>query len=278
MFKRISLKIAFAALFTAYLLYVLFPFYWMLVNSLKQPSELFLSPVNYLPSHPNFANYVGVFTAQPFARNILNSVIVAGGATVIALLLGILAAYALGRHAFTGRQTVLYAILGLSTFPQVAILGGLFLLTRALHLFNTYWALIFSYTIFTLPFTVWVLAGFIREIPVEMEEAALVDGARPVQILRHVILPVMLPGIVATGLLSFINAWNEFLYALTLTVDNGARTVPVAIAMFSGQSEHELPWGQITAASVIVSLPVMAIALIFQRHITQGLTAGAVKG
>ncbi len=271
-------KVAFVFLLLCYLGYVLFPFYWMLVNSLKQPSELFVTPVTYLPRQVTFANYLRVLASQPFARSIVNSLVVASGTTLLALAVGILAAYALARYRFAGRQAVLYTILGMSTFPQVAILGGLFLLTRALHLFNTYWALILSYTIFTLPFAVWVLAGFIREIPVEMDEAALVDGATPAQILGRVILPVILPGIVATGLLSFINAWNEFLYALTLTIDSRARTVPVAIALFSGQSEHELPWGQITAASALVSLPLMALALVFQRRITQGLTAGSVKG
>ena len=204
--------------------------------------------------------------------------IVAGGTTILALGISSMAAYALARYKFPGKRATLYTILGMSTFPQIAVLGGLFLLARVLGIYNTYWVLILSYMIFTLPFCVWVLTSFIRDIPETLDEAALIDGASPWKCLWKVILPLAAPGLVATGLLSFINAWDEFLFALTLTADNQARTVPVAVALFSGQSEHELPWGKITAASTLVTLPVVILALAFQKRIVDGLTSGAVKG
>ena len=163
-------------------------------------------------------------------------------------------------------------------FPQIAVLAGLFELVRFFGLFNTVWALIFAYTIFTLPFTVWVLTKFMRDLPIEIEEAAIVDGASPWIIITKVFLPLMWPALVTTGLLAFIAAWNEFLYALTFTSSNSTRTVPVAIALLSGASEHEIPWGPIMAASVIVTVPLVILVLIFQRKIISGLTAGGVKG
>jgi trehalose/maltose transport system permease protein len=163
-------------------------------------------------------------------------------------------------------------------FPQVAVLSGLFELIRALGLYNNLLGLIYSYLIFTLPFTVWVLTTFMRELPRELEEAAIMDGASAWTIVRRVFLPLMGPAMVSTGLLAFITAWNEFLFALTFTLTNEQRTVPVAIALISGASQHELPWGRIMAASVIVTVPVVALVLVFQRRIVAGLTAGAIKG
>jgi trehalose/maltose transport system permease protein len=158
------------------------------------------------------------------------------------------------------------------------VLSGLFELIRFLGIYNSLWGLIFSYLIFTLPFTVWVLTTFIRELPKELEEAAIMDGATPWIIVRRVFLPLLWPALVTTGLLAFIGAWNEFLYALTFTLSPEERTVPVAIALLSGASQFELPWGPIMAASVMVTIPVVALVLIFQRRIVSGLTAGAVKG
>ncbi len=211
-------------------------------------------------------------------RSILNSLVVAGGATVLALLVSCMAAYAMARYAFPGKRPILYAILGMSTFPQVAVLGGLFLLARAMGMYNTYWALILSYMIFTLPFCVWRRPPSSTLIPDTPLVRAVAGGATAWQTLWKVVAPLAVPGVVATGLLSFINAWNEFMFALTLTIDTKARTVPVAIALFSGQSEHELPWGKITAASTLVTIPVVILALIFQKRIVEGLTSGAVKG
>jgi trehalose/maltose transport system permease protein len=188
------------------------------------------------------------------------------------------AAYALSRVRFRGRSVLLLVILSVSMFPQIAVLAGLFEVIRAFGLFNTLWGLIFSYTIFTLPFTVWVLTTFMRDLPIEIEEAAIVDGATPWIIITRVFMPLMWPALVTTGLLAFIAAWNEFLFALTFTSSNATRTVPVAIALLSGASQFEIPWGTIMAASVIVTVPLVVLVLIFQRKIISGLTAGGVKG
>lgn len=170
------------------------------------------------------------------------------------------------------------AILAISMFPQIAVLAGLFELIRFIGIYNTPWAMILSYTIFTLPFTVWVLTTFMRDLPVEIEEAAIVDGATPWVIITQIFMPLLWPALVTTGLLAFIGAWNEFLFALTFTASETMRTVPVAIAMLSGSSQYETPWGLIMAASVLVTIPLVILVLIFQRKIVSGLTAGGVKG
>jgi trehalose/maltose transport system permease protein len=253
-----------------------FPFYYAIITSFKKGNEVFL--INYLPTSFSLENYVGVLTQGSFARNLLNSLFISASVVLLALFLAVTAAYALSRVKFRGRGLLLMTILSVSMFPQIAVLAGLFELVRFFGLFNTVWALIFAYTIFTLPFTVWVLTTFMRDLPIEIEEAAIVDGATPWVIISKVFLPLMWPALVTTGLLAFIAAWNEFLYALTFTADNDHRTVPVAIALLSGASEHEIPWGPIMAASVIVTVPLVVLVLIFQRKIISGLTAGGVKG
>lgn len=260
----------------AILVYTVFPFYYAIVTSMKTGSALFR--VDYFPFDWSLQNYTAVFEQQPFGRNILNSVGVAVAVVFASLLLGTLAAYALSRVAFRGRGLLLATILAVSMFPQVAVLSGMFELIRALGLYNNLLGLILSYLIFTLPFTVWVLTTFMRELPKELEEAAIVDGARPWTIVTRIFLPLLWPAMVTTGLLAFIQAWNEFLFALTFTLTDTQRTVPVAIALISGGSRYELPWGNIMAASVIVTLPVIALVLVFQRRIVAGLTAGALKG
>jgi trehalose/maltose transport system permease protein len=190
----------------------------------------------------------------------------------------LLAAYALGRVQFRGRGVLMMTILGVSMFPQVAILSGLFELISWLGLYDSLWALVLSDLIFTLPFTVWVLVTFMRELPRELEEAALMDGAGVLTVIFRIFLPLLWPAVAATSLLAFIAAWNEFLFALTFTLSGEQRTVPVAIALISGASSYELPWGNIMAASVIVTVPLIVLVLIFQRQIVSGLTAGAVKG
>lgn len=257
-------------------LYAIFPFYWAIVSSLKSGSALFT--VEFLPREPTLENYVALFREQPFARNILNSLIVAGAATLLSLVLSLAAAYALGRIDFRGRTALLLAILGVSMFPQIAVLSGLFELVRMLGLYDRLSGLVLSYLILTLPFTTWVLTAFMRELPVELEEAAIIDGAPAWRIVVSVFLPVLAPALAATGLLSFILAWNEFLFALTFTLSTEQRTVPVAIALISGATAYELPWGRVMAASVIVTLPLIVLVLLLQRRIVSGLTAGAVKG
>lgn len=269
-------QLAFYLLLAVILVYTVFPFYWAIVSSLKSGAALF--NVDMWPAQPHWENYRAVFREQPFGRNILNSIAVAVATVALSLALALTAAYAIGRVRFRGRGLLLGTILGVSMFPQVAVLSGMFELIRSLGLYNNIAALVLSYLIFTLPFTVWVLTTFMRQLPQELEEVAIIDGAGPFTILTRVFMPLMGPALVTTGLLAFIAAWNEFLFALTFTLSAEQRTVPVAIALISGASSHELPWGNIMAASVIVTVPLVVLVLIFQRRIVSGLTAGAVKG
>ncbi len=274
--KAVAGKALFYLLVVLIILYAVFPFYYAILSSLKTGSELFR--IDYFPLKWNFDNYVGVFRDNPFATNIWNSVLVSFSTVALSLFLGLTAAYALARIRFRGRGLLLLTILGVSMFPQVAVLSGMFQMIRSLGLYNHLAGLVLSYMIFTLPFTVWVLTTFMRELPKELEEAAILDGASSWVILTRVFMPLMWPALVTTGLLAFIAAWNEFLFALTFTLTNDQRTVPVGIALMSGASTHELPWGNIMAASVMVTVPLVVLVLIFQRRIVSGLTAGAVKG
>ncbi|UBV41490.1 carbohydrate ABC transporter permease [Deinococcus taeanensis] len=256
--------------------YLLAPFFWAVLTSLRAPGDLFLAPGDFIAAKTTFSNYTQVFSNPNFQRGLLYSVVVAVGSVLISLLLGSFAAYALGRFKFKGKTMVLYVILAVSVFPQIAVLSGLYTLINNLNLYNNPLGLILSYLIFTIPFTVWVLTSFVRDIPGELEEAALVDGASPLQTLFQVLFPVMMPALVTTGLLAFINAWNEYLFALTFTSTN--RTVPVVIANYSGATQFDQPWGPIMAASIVVTVPLIILVLVFQRNIVSGLTAGAVKG
>lgn len=275
-FKQLVGRVGLYLLALLIVVYSVFPFYYAVVSSLKTGAALFR--VDYFPFSWEFGNYLAVFREQPFARNLLNSMGVSLAVVVVSLFCGVTAAFALGRVRFRGRGLLLLTILGVSMFPQVAVLSGMFELIRTLGLYNNLLGLIFAYMIFTLPFTVWVLTTFMRELPKELEEAAVMDGASPWVIITQIFLPLMWPALVSTGLLAFIAAWNEFLFALTFTLTNEMRTVPVAIALISGASQFELPWGNIMAASVIVTVPLVILVLIFQRRIVSGLTAGAVKG
>jgi len=282
-------RVGFWILIIIILLYTLFPFYWAVVSSLKPPSELFVTPVAYWPQNPTLDNYRDVFSNPIFPLALRNSVIVTFSTVILALVIGSIGAYALGRLHFRGRTFILYLTLSMTTFPAIAILGSLYQMIVNAGLYNRLPALIFSYTVFTLPFTVWVLTNFFRALPGELEEAAFVDGATPMQTFRLVLLPLTAPAMVTTGLLAFIGAWNELLFALTFTQDygnpnnfwdlsSGARTAIVAVATYSGKTQFELPWGSIMAASVTLTIPLVILVLIFQRRIMAGLTAGAVKG
>jgi trehalose/maltose transport system permease protein len=273
---RLAKSAAFYLLVALIVVIAVFPFYYAIITSLKSGTALF--QIDYWPTSFSLNNYIAVFTTGTFPRNLLNSLFVSASVVVISLFLGVTAAYALARIKFAGRSTLMLAILSVSMFPQLAVLAGLFELVRTFGLYNSPFALIFSYMIFTLPFTVWVLTTFVRDLPIEIEEAAIVDGATPWIIITRVFLPLMWPALVTTGLLAFIGAWNEFLFALTFTSNNEQRTVPVAIALLSGSSQFEIPWGNIMAASVIVTVPLVVLVLIFQRRIISGLTAGGVKG
>ncbi len=273
---KLTKSVLFYALVIFIVVVSVFPFYYAILTSLKSGTDLFR--VTYWPTSFSLDNFRQVFSQGAFPRNLLNSIFVASLTVILALFLAITASFALSRVRFRGRGLLLMTILAVSMFPQIAVLAGLFEVIRFLGIYNTPWALIFAYTIFTLPFTVWVLTTFMRDLPIEIEEAAIVDGATPWVIITQVFMPLMWPALVTTGLLAFIAAWNEFLFALTFTVSNETRTVPVAIALLSGGSQYEIPWGIIMAASVIVTVPLVALVLIFQRKIVSGLTAGGVKG
>lgn len=253
-----------------------FPFYYAVITSFETGTAIFKP--NVLPEAFSLSNYETVFSQRSFLRSVVNSVFIASVTVLCALLLAVTASFALARVQFRGRGLLLITILGVSMFPQIAVLSGLFELVNALGIYNKPWALVLSYTIFTLPFTVWVLTTFMRDLPIEIEEAAIVDGATPWVIIIRIFLPLLWPALVTTGLLAFIGAWNEFLFALTFTISETERTVPVAIALLSGASVDEIPWGPIMAASVIVTVPLILMVLIFQRKIVAGLTAGGVKG
>jgi trehalose/maltose transport system permease protein len=274
--RRLLGRIGFGLLVAFIAVYTLFPFYWAIVTSLKSGAALF-SPDPW-PKDPAWVNYKLVFTQQPFGSNIFNSLVVATSTVLLCLVLSVTASFALARIRFRGRTTLLFVILGVTMFPQIAVLSGMFELVQFLGLFDRLGAMTLSYMIFSLPFTVWILTTFMRELPRELEEAAIVDGATPWKVITRVFLPLLGPSLATTGLLAFIAAWNEFLFALTFTLSTDVRTVPVAIALLSGSSQFELPWGLIMAASVIVTVPLIGLVLIFQRKIVSGLTAGAVKG
>ena len=278
-FGRVLARTPSYLLIAAIFFYCLFPFYWVLRSSFTPEVYLFQTPVKYFPPHPTLANYREALSAGFFQHALLNSTIVAGSVTLLSLAIGSFAAYALGRFQFHGRSFVMYLMLSMTIFPQIAILGALYTTISRFHLYDTLGALIFSYLIFTLPFTIWVLTSFMRALPGDLEEAAYVDGATPLQVFWKVLLPLIAPGLVTTGLLAFIAAWNEYLYALSFIQSPNKYTVPLAITSFvaSRAESNAALWGQIMAATVIVTLPLILLVLVMQRRIIAGLTAGAVK-
>lgn len=274
--KKIILNFCFYVGIAIIIVVTLFPLYYAIISSFKSGTEIF--KVSYLPFPFELENYISIFTKNHFEINLLNSFIVSTMVVAISLILGITAAYALGRIQFKGRFTLLLIILSASMFPQIAVLAGLYEIIGKMGMFNSLYSLILSYMIFVIPFTVWVLTVFMRDFPDELEKAALIDGASTFTIIFKIIMPILWPSLVSVGLLSFIAAWNEFLFALTFLSSDEMRTVPVAIALLSGTTEYEIPWGNIMAASVIVTVPLVVLVFIFQRKIISGLTAGAVKG
>ena len=258
--------------------YMLFPFYWAIRSALTAEPALFVTPVQYFPSNPTLTNFGDALDGGFLKDALVNSAIVAAAVTLLSLAIGSSAAYALGRLQFRGRSIMMYVVLSMTIFPQIAILGALYTMFSSLGLINTSGSLIISYLIFTLPFTVWVLQGFFRTMPRELEESAYVDGASPFQTFWMVMLPLAAPGLVTTGLLAFINAWNEYLYAVSFLQTSDHYTVPVAISAWPSSSQFAHPWGHIMAGTVIVTVPLIVLVLIFQRRLVAGLTAGAVKG
>jgi len=266
----------FYVLVIAIIVFNLFPFFLALLSSFRPSNELFSTKL--IPNALTLDHYVEVFKDPRFVQSLINSVIVAGSTVLIALGLGSVCAYALGRLPFRFKGPVLYLVLTMTMFPQIAILSGLFVMLRTLDLFNTRQGLVLTYLIFTMPFTIWVMTQYFRSLPKELEEAAYVDGASPLKVFWEILLPLTMPGLVSTGLLAFIAAWNEFLFALTFTITDQNKTVPVVISQFTGASSFEQPWGAIMAASMVVTIPLVILVMVFQYRIVEGLTAGAVKG
>jgi multiple sugar transport system permease protein len=260
------------------LLYALIPVVWMISLSLKPSDKLtdksFWSGI----FHPDFKNYDTIFSNSVFTKPLVNSIGIAAISTLIAIVLAALAAYALSRLDFPGKTLILSGSLAVAMFPPISIVGSLFNIWRSIGLYDTWAGLIIPYMTFTLPLAIYTLSAFFREIPWELEQAAQVDGATPFQAFRKVIVPLAAPGVFTASILVFIFAWNDFIFANTLTSTDNARTVPAALAFFTGASQFEQPIGAISAAAVVVTIPIIIMVLIFQRRIVAGLTAGAVKG
>ena len=250
------------------------PFFWQLLTSIKpEADQLRLPPL--LPARLTLAHYRVVLEQSLMPQALGNSLGVAAATTLLALGAGLPAAYAIARLPVPGRRALLLALVASTAFPQIATVSPLYLLLRALRLRDTWTALVLAHTSFALPLTVWLLAGFIHEIPRALEESAAVDGASRAQALRSVLLPLLAPGLASAGLLAFLSSWNEFLFAYTFTASEASRTVPVALALFPGV--FEVPWGDIAAASMLASLPPLLIVVALQRALVRGLLAGAVK-
>jgi len=252
--RHIINRVLFYAVLALVSIYLLFPFYWAINSSFKTENQLQMTPATFVPRDPatdevsfSLRNYQGVFQNEDFGRGLINSTIVAVSTTVLSLAIGSFAAFALGKLRFRGKTPSLYLIL--------------------------------SYMLFTLPFTTWVMTSFFRGLPTELMQSAQVDGATPFQTFYKILLPLTMPALVTTGLLAFINAWNEYLFALTFTtIESSARTVPVVMALFTGQISRQEPFGEIMAAAILITIPLLILVLIFQQKIVEGLTAGAVKG
>ena len=260
----------------AIVVFCLLPFYWLVNISLKTGSDL--SSADIIPPNPSLENYKSIFELESFRRSVVNSAIVSLVTTLIGVVVGSFAAYALARLKMPYKFPLLALVLSITTFPQIAIAAPLFRLWTDIGLYNTLIGLVIPYLTFALPLSIYILVSFFREIPRDLEEAALVDGATYFMAFRKVVVPLAAPGLATAGILTFIATWNEFLLAITLTSSPKARPVPAAIAFFTGSTQFEIPYGTITAASVVISVPLILLVLFFQKRIVAGLTAGAVKG
>lgn len=270
------MRIVRSALLALTLAAVLLPFGWMLLASLTPESRLFGGAEGAGAAGPVLDHYRALFDERDFWVPIRNSLVVASATTALCVALGSLCAYALARMRFRGRRALLAGVLAVAMFPQISIVSPLYLVLRALGLIDSYPGLVLPYLTFAMPLTIWLLVGFFRQLPADLEEAAWVDGAGRLRTLLEVVLPVAAPAVATTAILTFVYCWNEFLFALSFTLGPERQTVPVAIALFRGQ--YQVPWGQVLAAAVVASAPVALLVLAFQRRIVQGLTSGAVKG
>jgi multiple sugar transport system permease protein len=260
------------------LLWAAFPLVWMVSLSFKDPATFRSAEPSFFPKEWTWTNYETVFSDELFTSALRNSFGIAIIATAISVVIAMFASYAIARLEFRGKKLLLSMALGIAMFPQAALVGPLFNMWRGLGIYDTWIGLIIPYLTFALPLSIWTMSAFFRQIPWEMEQAAQVDGATAWQAFRRVIVPLAAPGVFTTAILTFFFCWNEFLLAISLTSTDRARTVPAALSFFTGASQFESPVTAVMAASVIVTIPVVILVLLFQRRIVAGLTAGAVKG
>ena len=273
--KRLRLFLGTELPVAAILAFALLPWLWMVLSSLRPDAELTQTPIRIIPGALTLVNHIELLQRTSFLQNMRDSLVVACGAVTLGLLLSLPAAYAFSRFRFPGRTVLRVQFLVINMFPVVLLILPLFVLFRELGLLDTYYALILGYATFTLPFAIWLMTSYIEGIPPDLDEAAAIDGATRMQVLRLVILPLVVPGMVAVGIYLFIASWNEYLFALMLAGRN-VRTVTVALQLFIG--ENEIHWGLLTAGGTLVALPAVLLFLLIQRRLVGGLTGGAVKG
>ena len=284
LFRRLRKPLLLFMVTIPVLVFIYLPVVWLLISSISTRAEILSVPIHWIPQEPTFKNYLDILTpgkavsevARTFKITLRNSFFIASSVTLISLLIGSLAAYALVRIAIPFRQGMLLAIMGTRMIPEVSLVIPLYILATRLHLYNTPYVLILTYLSFALPFSIWLMAAFFETIPVELEDAARIDGCSRLKILFRIILPISAPGLVSTALFVFLTAWDEFFFALIFTSTVAAKTVPVAIAEFTGRYVVDI--GGMMTGGVLAAIPPVLLALVFQRYIVSGLTAGAVKG
>lgn len=274
-------KIDFSRILTLYLplflllLFALLPYIWTILSSIKPESELFTRQIHYLPQSPTFQNYISLFKFTNFSKYLTNSIIVALFTVLVAITVSTLAAYSFARFSFPMKNILLLIVLITTMFPKILLIIPLFKIFAFLKMMNTYTALILAHSTFTIPFSVWMLTGYLKMIPKQLDEAAWMDGCTKTQVLFKIILPIMAPGLAATIAYIFIQSWNDYLYAVMFTSDLTVRTLPVGLKMFMGK--FEINYGWLTAGGVVTSLPIVLFFFLVQKHLVKGLTAGAVK-
>lgn len=273
--KKVLNNILFYIFIIIFLMIIIFPFYYEFITSIKPTKDIF-SGFTLFPKRLSTESYSLVFKNRPFGKFLWNSFAIAGLTTIFAVTVASFTAYAIARLKFKGKSIILGLVLAVSMFPQISTVSPIYMFMKTMGLRDTYAGLVIPYMTFSLPLSIWYLTTFFKQIPYDLEEAAKMDGATPMQAFLKVILPLTAPGTFTTAILVFIGAWNEYLYALTINTKDAAKTVPVAISMFQGQ--YTIPWGEIAAATVIVTVPLVIMVLIFQKKIVAGLTSGAVKG
>ena len=274
--KKTAKKILYYIAITIFIMLIVFPFYWQVITSLKHPEDIAKMPTEFWPSRFSLEFYKSVFVNHHLQIYLGNSIIVGLGTMFATTMIAFPAAYAFARVDFKFKNILKNVILFANMFPLIAIVTPMFIIFRSMKLLNTYLGLILPSVVLTLPMAIWTLIAFIETIPYELEEAAKIDGSRRLSILLRIILPLSGPGIFTTAIIAFITAWNEFMFELILVTKDQMRTVPIAISMFPG--EYSVPWGDMSAASIVATLPIIILVVIFQRKIISGLTSGAIKG